>query len=66
MPNETLHEYVLRNLQLSKGRWRKVSAGSGVSYKTLEKVARREVADPGVSICEKLAKYFRENPSKAA
>lgn len=66
METESLHEFVIRGLQERKGAWRTVAAGSGVPYKTLEKVARREVADPGVSICEKLAKYFRENPAQAA
>ncbi len=66
MENESLHEFVIRGLQERKGQWRKVAEGSGVPYKTLEKVARREVADPGVSICEKLAAFFRDNPANKA
>lgn len=57
---ETLHEYVIRRLHETKGQWPKVAKRSGVHYKTLEKIARREVSDPGVSYCEKLAKYFRK------
>ena len=57
--SQTLHEYVVDQLQRSKGTWPKVAKGSGVSRRTLEKIARREIADPGVANCEKLAVYFR-------
>jgi len=63
---ESLHEYVLRKLQESKGRWRQVADDSGVSKRTLEKIARREIEDPGVSHIEKLAAYFRACDSEAA
>lgn len=59
--HESLHEYVLRGLEASKGRWASVAQGSGVSKRTLEKIARREIRDPGVSHIEKLARYFREH-----
>jgi hypothetical protein len=58
--NQSLHEYVLEQLQHSKGRWPEVSKRSGVALRTLEKIARRETKDPGVSLIEKLANYFRE------
>jgi len=54
-----MYEYVMSQLQATKGHWTAVSAGSGVSKRTIEKIARREVQDPGVSIIEKLAVYFR-------
>lgn len=64
--HESLHEYVLRQLQDAKGRWSEVAEESGVSKRTLEKIARREIEDPGVSHIEKLAAYFRANGSRAA
>jgi transcriptional regulator with XRE-family HTH domain len=57
---ESLHEYVLRHLEDSKGRWSEVAEGAGVSKRTLEKIARREIEDPGISHIEKLANYFRD------
>lgn len=56
---QSLHEYVLERLEASKGRWARVAEGSGVSRRTVEKIARREIVDPGVSHIEKLARYFR-------
>lgn len=49
-------------LEKAKGGWPTVAEGSGVSLRTLEKIARREIKDPGVSHIEKLAGYFREQP----
>jgi transcriptional regulator with XRE-family HTH domain len=57
---ESIYAYVLEQLQASKGRWAEVAEGSGVSRRTVEKIARGEIADPGVSHIEKLAAYFRQ------
>lgn len=57
---ESLHEYVVSQLQATKGRWTVIATESGVSRRTIEKIARREIADPGVSFIERLARYFRE------
>jgi len=57
--NDSIHEYVIEQLQASKGTWPKVAKGSKVPKRTLEKIARREIADPGVKTVEKLARYFR-------
>lgn len=54
----SIYEYVMERLQASKGTWPDVAAGSGVPLRTLEKIARREIQDPGVSQIEKLAGYF--------
>jgi len=56
---ESLHEYVLSELQSHKGNWQRVSTGSGVPLRTLEKIARKEIQDPGIKSIEKLANYFR-------
>lgn len=62
----TLYQFVLD--QLHSGRWtyRQVADGSDVSRRTVEKIARREIADPGVSHVEKLARFFREQERQAA
>lgn len=56
---ESIYEYVLGQLQRAKGEWPLVAVATGMSRRTIEKIARREVKDPGVSHIEKLAGYFR-------
>lgn len=56
---QPIYDYVLSQLELSKGRWADIAEGSGVSKRTLEKIARREIEDPGVSHVQKLHDYFR-------
>jgi len=58
--SESLHDFVVASLQATKGRWPEVATGSGVSIRTLSKVARRETRSPTIGTVEKLAKYFRE------
>lgn len=55
---ESMHDYVLRKLATTKGRWSDVSRASGVPKRTLEKIARQEIADPGVSHIQKLWDHF--------
>lgn len=54
-----IYEFVMQQLEFAKGKWPEVSAGSGVSKRTIEKIARKEIADPGVSHVQALADYFR-------
>lgn len=56
---ENLHEYVLQRLETAKGKWSEVAEGSGVSKRTIEKIARKEIVDPGISHVQALADYFR-------
>lgn len=64
---KSLYECVLDQLEASKGRWTEVAEGSGVSKRTIEKIARKEIKDPGVSHIEALARYFRDaNEARAA
>ena len=57
---ESVHDYVLGHLQASKGNWPTIAQESGVSYRTLKKIATGEIASPRVRNLEKLAEYFRE------
>jgi transcriptional regulator with XRE-family HTH domain len=63
--DQPIFEYVLERLSASKGRWGEVAEGSGVSKRTVEKIARREIEDPGVSHIQKLADYFRAQETLA-
>lgn len=56
----------MRRLEQSKGRWPAVAEGSGVPYRTVQKIAQGEIADPGVSSVQKLADWFREQEGQAA
>lgn len=64
--NDSIYEFVLAELDALKGAWPEVAEGSGVSRRTIEKIARKEIQDPGVSHIEKLAKYFRERGQASA
>ena len=57
---ESLYAFVMRRLQEAKGTWPEVAEATGVSRRTIEKIAREEIKDPGVSHIEKLAQYFRD------
>lgn len=46
--------------------WRSLAAATGVSVKTIEKIFRRQIEDPGVSHIEKLADELGYTPRKAA
>lgn len=61
---ESIYEFVMARLEQAKGGWPTVADESGVSLRTIEKIARREIKDPGVSHIEKLAIYFRENTKR--
>lgn len=55
-----IYEYVLKNLEAHKGRWPVVARGSGVSKRTIEKIASRITKNPGVRQIEALAVYFKK------
>lgn len=60
----------MAQLAAAKGTWPLIAEATGVSNRTIQKIASGEIADPGVSHIEKLAGYFREQskhqPRRAA
>ena len=62
--SESIYQYVLDQLQAAKGRWSQVSEDTGISKRTIEKIARQEVEDPGVKRVETLARYFRKQAGR--
>jgi transcriptional regulator with XRE-family HTH domain len=56
---QPIYDFVMDQLAAARGRWPEVAEGSGVSRRTIEKIARGEIADPGVSHIQKLHDYFR-------
>lgn len=63
--HDSIHRYVLDQLEATKGSWPTVARESGVSRRTLEKIARQEIADPGVRTVERLANYFHRRKTAA-
>jgi hypothetical protein len=55
----SLHEFVIERLLATRGNWAHVARYSRVPKRTLEKIARREIKNPGVISIERLAEYFR-------
>lgn len=55
-----LHGYVMEQLGKTGLTYQQTGDGSGVPKRTVEKIARGEIVDPGVSHCEKLAAFFEE------
>jgi transcriptional regulator with XRE-family HTH domain len=66
--SDSIHQYVLDRLRDSRPYWESVAKGSGVSIRTIEKIASREIEFPRVDKVEKLARFFRkqERPSSQA
>jgi transcriptional regulator with XRE-family HTH domain len=53
-----MYEHVVRRLQESKGGRPTIARETGLSLRTISKIARREISDPGVSQIERLHQYF--------
>lgn len=54
-----MYDYVMAQLQMSKGSWRKISRETGLGYEWLSKVAQGAIKNPGVKQIEMLDHYFR-------
>lgn len=53
-----MHAYVIQRLTESRGRWPEIAKAADVSLRTMQKIARREITDPGVSHIQKLYDHF--------
>lgn len=49
---------VLANLDRTKGQWPTIAHRSGIPYKTIVKIAQREILNPGVNSVQQLYDYF--------
>lgn len=59
MIEQSMHQFVLDSLEKAKGTWPAIAEATGVSKRTIEKIASGAIEDPGVSHIEALARYFR-------
>lgn len=53
-------QYVVSKLHATKGHWRSVAQGSGVSIRTFSKIAQGKTKDPRHGTVERLERYFRQ------
>lgn len=60
-----IHDYVLKQFATTDLSYRQIAKGSGVPKRTVEKIARKEIEDPGVSSIEKLAAFFSKREERA-
>ena len=60
MRSQPIHDYVIDQLNMRKGRWSDIARESGVPKRTMEKIARKEIENPGVSHIQRLADYFEK------
>jgi hypothetical protein len=58
----SIYNFVMTRLDATRDDWKAVAEGSGVPYSTVYKIGTSIVKDPGVSLIERLANYFRANP----
>ena len=58
---QTMHERVVARLQALKGRWPEVARESGVSYRTLKKIADGTVKNPWATTVETLDRFLENH-----
>lgn len=56
--NTPMLDFVLEQLERHKGRWPEVAEGSGVPYRTMQKIAERTTKNPGIGHVQALYDYF--------
>lgn len=63
---QSVYAYVMSQFERTALSYQEISDGSGVNKRTIEKIARREIEDPGVSHIEKLERFFRGTGERKA
>jgi len=53
-----MYDFVLQQLDTTKGAWSRIAKDTGISKRTIEKIARQEVKNPGVHSIQALNDYF--------
>lgn len=55
--------FVRAELQDRKGTWTAIAEATGISKRTIEKIADETIEQPGLRHLDKLVKYFRQGAS---
>lgn len=58
---KSILQSVIARLQACKGEWPSVADKSGVPLRTIEKIARGEIANPGINSVQRLLNYFSKS-----
>lgn len=61
-----MHDYVVEKLGEWKYRRPEVAQATGISLRSIEKIARREIENPGVKHVQALYDYFQSQSTTAA
>ena len=61
-----VYGYVMQQFEETILSYQEIADGADMSRRTVEKIARKEIGDPGVSHCDKLAAFFRSQKREAA
>ena len=61
-----MHEYVVEKLVEWKYRRPEIAAATGISIRSIEKIARREIENPGVRNVQALYDFFQSRNTTAA
>lgn len=64
---DSIHDFVLAELESRKGDWPAIARGSGVPYSTLKKIAlgtNGGTKSPRIDSLEKLAAYLRQQSAQ--
>jgi len=64
--SDSILGYVMGQLAGAKGQWPAIAEGSGVPYRTVQKIGSGKTQSPRIGSVEKLAAYFRNNSSEKA
>lgn len=62
---DSIYRFVMSELDRTDQTYAQLARGTKVPKRTLEKIARREIKNPGVHHIERMAAYFRELNSSA-
>lgn len=54
----SMYDFVIDKLHVSRGSWPSIAISAGMSKRTVEKIARKEIENPSVHNVQKLYDYF--------
>ncbi len=63
---ENINAYLISELEARKREWRAIAEKSGVPYRTLEKIGRKQTKNPRLETAQMLVNFFQSNPREIA
>lgn len=62
----SMYDFVIEKLHANRGSWPSIANSAGMSKRTVEKIARKEIGNPSVHNVQKLYDYFVGVKKRAA